>query len=162
MLNKLIKIPKPLILDCKTLLFAAFFLNNVQVKSQDDPISFPPVINNMTITSNIQSPNTASLGTYGNIPVSLYTGTPDISVPIYQINEGSIPLDIYLAHDASGVRVNAVPGWVGQNWSLQAGGMIQRSVKGRCADEFDVTRGSNDYYAIKQSKYNNWGERGRF
>jgi len=31
------------------------------------------------------SPNAASLGVYGDIPVSLYTGTPDISIPLYDI-----------------------------------------------------------------------------
>ncbi|HEX8577019.1 MAG TPA: hypothetical protein VF677_12065 [Flavobacterium sp.] len=110
---------------------------------------------NFKIDSNIQSPNSASLGTYGSIPVSLYSGTPNVTVPLYQINEG-IPLDIVLQYDASGVRVNSIPGWVGQNWSLQAGGLIQRSVKGRSADEFDVTRGNNDFNSMFPN-FNNWG-----
>ena len=31
------------------------------------------------------SPTAASLGVYGDMPVSYYTGTPDVSVPIYEI-----------------------------------------------------------------------------
>ncbi|MEN2399263.1 RHS repeat domain-containing protein [Flavobacterium sp. MC2016-06] len=127
--------------------------NNIQAQGEQ------PTITSFSINSNIQSPNSASLGTYGAIPVSLYSGTAEVSIPIYQINEGNIPLDINLQHDASGVRVNSVPGWVGQNWSLQAGGLIQRSVKGRSADEFDVTRGNNNYNNLFPH-FNYWDDYG--
>lgn len=93
------------------------------------------------LSENIQSPNASSLGRYGDVPVSLYTGTPEIGIPIQIINEGDITLDINLQYDASGVRINSVPGWVGQNWSLNAGGIITRTMRGRSVDEFDITRG---------------------
>ena len=89
------------------------------------------------VPKNIQSPNAASLGKYGDLPVSLYTGSPVISIPLHSMNEGGVPLDIVLNYDASGVRVNDVPGWVGQNWSLSCGGVITRTVKGTCPDEMD-------------------------
>ncbi|WP_415325869.1 DUF5977 domain-containing protein [Chryseobacterium sp. MMS23-Vi53] len=44
-------------------------------------------------------------------------------------------MDISMSYDTGGVRVNDVPGWVGQNWTLQAGGVITRSVRGKSADE---------------------------
>lgn len=137
----------------KALIITILFLitDNTEAQSEE------PTITSFKIDSNIQSPNSSNLGSYGSIPVSLYSGTPQISVPIYQISEGKIPLEIALNYDASGVRVNSVPGWVGQNWSLQAGGLIQRSVKGRSADEFDVTRGNNNYNTL-QPLFNNWGE----
>ena len=31
---------------------------------------------------NIQSPNAASLGKYGDVPISYYTGAPNISIPL--------------------------------------------------------------------------------
>lgn len=34
---------------------------------------------------NAPSPEVANLGTFGSIPVGLYTGTPNISVPLYTI-----------------------------------------------------------------------------
>lgn len=37
----------------------------------------------------VQSPNAASLGTFGNIAVNYLTGTPDISSPLYTINDGN-------------------------------------------------------------------------
>jgi len=79
------------------------------------------------------SPNAASLGLYGEVPVSLYTGTPNIDIPLYTLQEGKIKVPISLSYHASGVRVNQHPGWVGLNWNLNAGGAITRTVK----DELD-------------------------
>ena len=92
---------------------------------------------------NIQSPNAGSLGQYGDVPVTLYHGTANISIPIYSISEGGIPLEISLNYDASGVRVNSVPGWLGQNWSLNAGGVITRTVQGKRADELNFSEWIN-------------------
>lgn len=93
---------------------------------------------------NIQSPNTASLGKYGDVPISYYTGTPNISVPLYSINDRGIPLNISLSYDGSGVRVNSMPTWVGQNWSLNAGGVIARTVR-NIPDETSITNGTTTY-----------------
>lgn len=45
---------------------------------------------------NVQSPEVANLGTYGQIPVSHFTGVPNISIPVYNIKVGkySFPLSI--------------------------------------------------------------------
>ncbi len=75
------------------------------------------------------SPNAASLGLYGEVPVSLYTGTPNIDIPLYTLQEGKLKVPISLSYNASGVRVNQHPGWVGLNWNLNAGGAINRIVK---------------------------------
>ena len=83
----------------------------------------------------IPSPNAASLGTYGIIPVSLYTGTPNISIPLYTFESRGLKLPVTLRYDASGVKVNQLPSWLGHNWSLEAGGVITRTIKGRC-DEY--------------------------
>jgi len=88
----------------------------------------------LELPANIQSPNAASLGKYGDIPVSYFTGTPNINIPLYKFNSHGIELDISLNYDASGVKIDDHPGWVGQNWSLNAGGVIIRSINGS-ADE---------------------------
>ncbi|NHM06556.1 hypothetical protein G4D82_04930 [Flavobacterium sp. CYK-4] len=86
---------------------------------------------------NYHSPNAATLGSFGDTPVSLYNGTPEIKVPIYKFNERGIELDINLEYNPRGVRVEDVPGWVGQNWALNAGGLITRSVRGTAFDELN-------------------------
>jgi len=76
------------------------------------------------------SPEAATLGKFGAYPVSYYTGTPDITIPLYTIKEKQVEIPISLSYDASGVLVNNEPGLVGQNWRLNAGGAIVRTVNG--------------------------------
>jgi hypothetical protein len=76
------------------------------------------------------SPTAASLGKYGDIPVSYHTGVPEISIPIYTITQGSLSLPISLSYHSSGIKVDEVASNVGLGWSLNAGGMISRTVNG--------------------------------
>lgn len=77
------------------------------------------------------SPNAASLGKYGDIPVSHYTGVPNIGIPIHTLTEGSISLPISLSYHAGGIKIGEPASWVGLGWSLSAGGMISRTVQGK-------------------------------
>lgn len=95
------------------------------------------IAQNREMPINIQSPNASSLGKYGDLSMNLSTGRANVSVPVYQLEEGGIPMDISMSYDTGGVRVNDVPGWVGQNWALQAGGVVTRSVRGKAADEMN-------------------------
>ncbi len=70
------------------------------------------------------SPTAAELMKYGDIPVSLYTGTPSISIPIHELNINGYTLPISLNYHASGIRVGDVGSNVGLGWSLNAGGVI--------------------------------------
>jgi hypothetical protein len=83
------------------------------------------------------TPNAAALGQYGKIPVSLFTGTPNISIPLYEINDGDLSVPIVMRYHAAGIRPEEHPSWVGLNWSLQAGGAITRNTK-KFPDEADL------------------------
>lgn len=87
-----------------------------------------PSVNGMLPNVVSASPEAASLGKYGFWPVSHYTGVPDISIPIYNITIGDFNLPITLRYHAGGVKVDDISSWVGVNWSLNAGGMIGRTV----------------------------------
>ncbi len=78
----------------------------------------------------VMSPQVASFTRYGNYPVSYYTGNPNITIPLYEVNEQGFKFPIYLQYDASGLLPNKDAGIVGQNWTLVAGGMITRQVRG--------------------------------
>lgn len=75
------------------------------------------------------SPNAASLGIFGSVPVGHYTGVPNISIPIYEIQSGDVKLPIKLSYHASGIKLAQEASSVGLGWVLNAGGCITREVK---------------------------------
>ena len=76
------------------------------------------------------SPEAAAMTRYADTPVSYCLGIAQGSLPLYEIKSRSLALPISLSYDASGVRVDAVSGPVGLNWTLEAGGVITRTVAG--------------------------------
>ena len=78
----------------------------------------------------LKSPDIASLGQYGKTPVSLSRGQTAVSIPLYTLQDGGITVPMTLSYKSSGVKVNQPPTSVGLNWSLMAGGMITRVIKG--------------------------------
>jgi YD repeat-containing protein len=78
---------------------------------------------------NVPSPEVANLGLYGQVPVSYYTGVPDISVPLYEVKVGNFSMPITASYHIGSVKPNQTPGPLGLGWSLIAGGYITRSVR---------------------------------
>ena len=102
----------------KLLLSTLFFLNLGLCKGQNPPQMIPP------------PPTAYSLGKYGDIPVGLYTGVPDVTIPIYTLKNRDIAVDVSLSYHGGGVKVDELASFVGLGWSLNAGGVITRTVKG--------------------------------
>lgn len=75
-------------------------------------------------------PEAASITRYGLYPVSLFTGLPSISIPVYTIKVRDFSLPISFDYHASGIKVDEFASWVGLGWSLNAGGAITRTVMG--------------------------------
>ena len=80
------------------------------------------------------SPTAASLGKYAEWPVSLFTGVPGISIPLYELKGRTVSVPISLNYHASGIRIGEIASPVGLGWSLSAGGVITRSVRGVADD----------------------------
>ena len=99
-----------------------------------------------TLPKNLASPNAANLGTYGKIPVSYFTGTPAIEVPIYEFVESDISVPITLSYHPANVKPNTHPGWVGLGWTLLCGGAITRIQNG-FADEHQASKKDIGFYA---------------
>lgn len=74
------------------------------------------------------SPTAASLGRYGEIPVTMYSGIPNINIPLFELESTKLSLPVSMSYQATGVKVEEIPGWVGLGWVLNAGGVITRSV----------------------------------
>lgn len=80
------------------------------------------------------SPNVSNLGLYGQIPVSYASGLPSIEIPLHEAKGKDLSVPISISYHASGVKPNQKEGWLGTNWSLFAGGVINREIKG--SDDF--------------------------
>ena len=98
------------------------------------------------------SPTAASLGKFGDLPVSLYTGVPEIGIPLFTARGRTLELPIALRYHAAGVRVQEIGGWAGIGWTLEAGGAITRTVRGL------VDESMNGYYNTGDTFWNsgNW------
>lgn len=77
---------------------------------------------------NLKSPEVSAFEKYGEIPVSAYTGIPNISIPIYKVRSGDIELPISLDYHATAIKVDQEATWVGLNWLLKAGGVLSTQV----------------------------------
>ncbi|RSC92197.1 RHS repeat domain-containing protein [Tenacibaculum singaporense] len=76
------------------------------------------------------SPEAASLIKHAQVGVSLYTGTPNISIPFYTISSNGVSIPINLTYNSGGVQVEDIASWVGTGWNLNPGGLITRTMRG--------------------------------
>ncbi|PWL28952.1 MAG: hypothetical protein DCO95_10935 [Roseivirga sp. XM-24bin3] len=109
-----------------TVVLLLFFLIEIQVSvlAQDIPNVIPP------------SPEAASIVGYGNNNVSYYTGNAQVSFPITEVQGSGISIPIYMNYSGSGgIRVEQVASWVGLGWTLNSGGVISRTIRGRVDDQ---------------------------
>ena len=101
--------------------------NLSQAQTTSAPLPIPATVSHVLPPS----PNAASISRYVDIPVSLYTGIPNISIPVYNLDNGaSHQLPITLNYHASGIKVDDIASWVGTGWSLDCGGVIARTMHG--------------------------------
>ncbi|WP_294237331.1 hypothetical protein [Chryseobacterium sp. sg2396] len=86
--------------------------------------------------NNIKSPQITDFIRYGNIPIKKNVGELDLNIPLLSIpTQDGNTIDISLAYNASGFIPSKKSGLVGFNWSLMAGGVITREVRGEADDQ---------------------------
>ena len=128
--------------EMKKVLFVLFvlFLSNANAQQSNlsrDLLKFPV------------SPEAARLGTYGNVPVNLYTGRLNKSVELFSTKVRDFDLVLNLSYNYSGNRVEESPSIMGLGWQLNAGGVVSREVRG-LPDCY-----SNNYYDFRTSLIGN-------
>jgi hypothetical protein len=127
----------------KNLLVAAFAMCiNACLFGQISPIK--DLLPKLTPTS----PEATGLGRFGNYKVNLFTGLPDISIPIFEIKVGELNVPISISYHPAGIKVNDIASWAGLGWSVQTGGAISRKVVGG-PDEF-----TNNYLSATSTSAN--------
>ncbi len=71
-----------------------------------------------------------NISRYGNAGPDLHTGAMSYSLPVYTYSDPDFTLPISLDYHYQGYRPSAHSGLVGLGWSLNAGGVITREVRG--------------------------------
>jgi hypothetical protein len=97
-----------------------------------------PIVNAQTNNSYMASmptvisktPQAAAFARYGEYPVSLATGVPQIEIPLYEIKCGDITVPLTISYHASGIKVQDIATTVGLGWTLNWGGCITRQICG--------------------------------
>lgn len=97
---------------------------------------------NQVNNPNILPPEVSSFQKVNFLPVSNYTGRANVDIPFYSIDLGGLQIPIALTYNTGGVKPNDVASSTGLNWSLNAGGMISKVIKG--IDDFTLEW--NRYY----------------
>lgn len=101
----------------KYLLILSFSLISVCTIGQQKPL-------------NIKEPKASDFIRYGNVPISEYTGTFNLNVPLFEIDVNMNHESISLNYNSQGFMPNKRDGEVGVNWTLNYGGVITRQVVG--------------------------------
>lgn len=78
----------------------------------------------------LPSPETAALFKYQDYPMDYSTGLPQISIPLFTVQNRSLSVPISISYHASGFKVADRDGPIAAGWSLNVGGMVSRTIKG--------------------------------
>ena len=98
-----------------------------------------------------KSPEAKAFERYGEIPVDIYTGVPNISIPIYTVRSGDVKLPVTLDYQATAIQVDQEATWVGLNWLMNAGGVITTQVVPTSEDNAMLT--DADWNGLYQASY---------
>lgn len=116
------------------IIVTTLFVFNIAFSQESGPSSEPSVQSFDVGLYAPPSPEAAAMAQYGNVAVSMYTGSPNISIPVYTLGGKDISVPISLSYDASGIKVTQVASQVGLGWNLNAGGAVTRQIVGRPDD----------------------------
>jgi hypothetical protein len=94
------------------------FYISAKAQHEDKTAIALPSPNNIFATSSLSS------------DVNLYTGVPSISLSLYTMGSKELSVPIALNYKGGGVRLQDVASFVGLGWSIRAGGMVTRIVRG--------------------------------
>ncbi|MDA6071085.1 DUF5977 domain-containing protein [Flavobacterium sp. AC] len=93
------------------------------------------------------SPTAYELGRYGQADVGTFTGTPNISVPVYTYKTKNIAIPIALNYNSNGIQVDQMETNVGLGWNLNTGGIINRIVRGQPDEKRNVPISTDDCFS---------------
>jgi hypothetical protein len=75
--------------------------------------------------------------------VDLATGTLNVNIPLYMVQDGDLSFPVGLSYTGNGVRLTDYDGWLGHNWSISTDASVSREIRGIPDDHLAIT-GSTD------------------
>lgn len=119
-----------------------FFFINPFLKGQ--------VTRNYFNTEHVSPSSTAaSITKYGDISMNSASGVVNFSIPLFTVLGDELKLPIVLNYGYSGLRPAENAGWVGLGWSLENGGVITKTIKGKIDNSLDQNGFSGAYVTNK-------------
>lgn len=114
------------------LLFLIIFISFFCLKGQEElsSVEYLKRLDRMFL-----SPQATAFQKHSYFPVSPSTGTTNVLIPIYKVQQGELELPVSLVYHTGGIKVNDSSTPVGLGWLLDTGGAITRSRQGSGSDD---------------------------
>lgn len=101
-------------LVCSLALYSQQTIGNYQIDKQI--LSYPT------------SPNAYAMDKVGKLPMDLFNGKANISLPIYSIETGDLSIPVNLTYNTGGIKQNEIASTVGLGWALSIPNTITKSI----------------------------------
>ncbi len=123
---------KQIMMNCKlfyvliSMLLGIGCINSGKAQSTNTQI----LLDNKVINPILPTPEMASLGKYGSIPIEYNTGAMTFSIPLYSIKKDNIEIPLGVSFASQGLKPEHIGNTLGVNWVLSGLANISRNVNG--------------------------------
>lgn len=129
----------------KVIIAILLFLCSISMSAQGVPVNpFTPDFNVIP-----PSPTVQGMMKFEEVPVDLFRGLPDVTVPIFTVRSGNLSFPISLKYHGGGHKVDREKGVVGYSWGLSATACVARTLYG-LPDYLFTGNGQNDMCGLKK------------
>ncbi|KFF73266.1 hypothetical protein HX13_21940 [Chryseobacterium sp. P1-3] len=87
------------------------------------------------------SPQSFKFSQYGNVPIGMFTGAPNINIPITELTVDGITNSVFLNYASNGINVDEMNGSVGLGWTFISGGVITRTIRDKPDEQSSIASG---------------------
>lgn len=97
-----------------------------------------------------KTPEVYQLDKFGNPDISIYTGRPNITIPLFNVENGEISLPFNIYYNSNGVRGDEESSQIGLGWNFE-NPILTQIVNG--ADDLNVPIVRTNYYHDYKARY---------
>ncbi|WP_412850842.1 hypothetical protein ACL0VS_02405 [Chryseobacterium sp. PMSZPI] len=102
------------------------------------------------------SPESFKFSQYGNTPIGMFTGAPNINIPITELSVDGTSIPISLNYASNGINIDEMNGSVGLGWTFISGGVITRTIRDKPDEQSNINSGDApllENFASQQTTY---------